>query len=79
MLCFLASQRGCAGSHDGSTVLNHQSSLALLQILAWMSGGTGRLVGQDHLSVYSVRISDMDFSSKDAYSQHSRVCVGRLS
>lgn len=53
MLCFLASQRDCAGSCDGSDILNHQTSFGLLQMLAWSSGGTGRLVGQGHLSVYS--------------------------
>lgn len=53
MLCFLASQRDCAGSCDGSDILNHQTSFGLLQMLVWSSGGTGRLVGQGHLSVYS--------------------------
>lgn len=49
MLCFLTSQRRCAGS----AILNHQISFALLQMLAWMSGGRGRLVSLGYLSVYS--------------------------
>lgn len=65
-------------------LLNHQISFALLQTLAWSTGGMCRSVGLGHLSVYlqsqDLYQVDTGFSGEDTYSQHSRrACIGRLS
>lgn len=57
-------------------LLNHRISFALLQTLAWSTGGTRRSVGQGHLGVYlqsqDLYEADAGFGGEDDHSQRSQ-------